>query len=57
MLDEIAVRKMKASLLEGIRYQNEDISRKQKEIDELRKRIWIDQAELSIVNKILGDQA
>lgn len=57
MLDETAVRKMKADLLEGIRYQNEDISRKQKEIDELRKRIWIDQAELSIVNKILVDQA
>jgi len=56
MLDEIAVRKLKANLLEGIRYQNEDISRKQKEIDELRKRIWIDQAELSIVNKILEDQ-
>lgn len=56
MLDEIAVRKMKASLLEGIRYLNEDISRKQKEIEELKKRIWIDQAELSIVNKILDDQ-
>ena len=56
MLNETAVRKMKASLLEGIKYQNEDVSRKQKEIDEIKKRIWIDQAELSIVNKILGDQ-
>ena len=55
MLDETAIRKMKASLLEGIGYQNEDISRKQKEIEELKKRVWIDQAELSIVNKILGD--
>ena len=55
MLDEIAIRKIKAALLEDIRYLNEDISRKQKEMDEHKKRIWIDQAKLSEVNKILED--
>lgn len=57
MLDETAVRKLKASLLEEITYLNEDISRKQKEIEEGRKRIWISQAKLSEVNRILEDVA
>lgn len=56
MLDEIAVRKIKSTLSGEIEYHNTEISRLQKEIDDHKKRIWIDQAELSVVNKILEDQ-
>lgn len=57
MLDEIAARKIKAGLLSEIEHLNGEISKKQKEIDEDRKRIWICQAELSTINKVLEDQA
>lgn len=56
MLNEIEVRKIKAELIGDIEYLNEEISKKQKEIDELKKRTWITQAKLKEVNKILGDQ-
>lgn len=56
MLDEVAVRKMKSNLSAEIEHLNTEISKMQREIDENKKRIWINQAELKTVNKILGDQ-
>lgn len=55
MLDEIEVRKIKSNLTAEIDSLNTEISKKQKEIDESKKRIWICQAKLSEVNKILED--
>lgn len=55
MLDEIAVRKIKSGLIEEIEYLNQEISKKQKEIEELKKRTWITQAKLKVVNNILED--
>lgn len=56
MLDETAVRKIKSTLIGEIEFHNTEISKKQREIDEHKKRIWISQAKLSEVNTILEDQ-
>lgn len=56
MLDETEIRKIKSGLIREIEEINQEISRKQKEIEELKKRTWIMQAKLKEVNKILGDQ-
>lgn len=55
MLDETAVRKIKSGLTEEIEIHNTEISRLQKEIEEHKKRIWICQAKLSEINKVLED--
>lgn len=55
MLDEVAVRKLKSGLMEEIEYLNTEISKKQKEIEESKKRLWITQAKLSEINKVLED--
>jgi len=57
MLDEIAVRKIKSELTSEIDGLNVEISRKQKEIDEAKKKMWTAQAKLGKVNKILEDEA
>lgn len=56
MLDETEVRKIKSGLIGEIEYLNQDISKKQKEIEESKKRTWITQAKLKEINKILEDQ-
>lgn len=56
MLDETEVRKIKSGLIHEIEDLNQEISKRQKEIDEFRKRTWITQAKLKEVNKILEDQ-
>lgn len=56
MLDETEVRKIKSGLIHEIEDLNQEISKKQKEIEELKKRTWITQAKLKEVNKILEDQ-
>lgn len=56
MLDETEVRKMKSGLIHETEDLNQEISKKQKEIEELKKRTWITQAKLKEVNKILEDQ-
>lgn len=56
MLDETEVRKIKSGLIHEIEDLNQEISIKQKEIEESKKRTWITQAKLKVVNKILEDQ-
>lgn len=56
MLDETALRKIKSELISEIEELNKEISRRQKEIEDLKKRTWITQAKLKEVNKILEDQ-
>lgn len=55
MLDEIDTRKLKSNLITEIEFLNTEISKKVKEIEELKKRTWITQAKLSEINKILED--
>lgn len=55
MLDEADIRKMKSGLIKEIELCNEEISKKQKETEEYKKRIWVLQAKLKEVNKILED--
>lgn len=55
MLDETEVRKIKSELIHEIEDLNQEISKKQKEIEESKKRTWITQAKLKVVNKILED--
>lgn len=56
MLNEIETRKIKSGLIHEIEDLNQEISIKQKEIEESKKRTWITQAKLKVVNKILEDQ-
>lgn len=56
MLDETEVRKIKSGLIHEIEDLNQEISKRQKEIEDMRKRTWITQAKLKEVNKILEDQ-
>lgn len=56
MLDETEVRKIKSGLIHEIEDLNQEISKRNKEIEDLKKRTWITQAKLKEVNKILEDQ-
>lgn len=56
MLDETEIRKIKSGLIHEIEDINQEISKRQREIDELKKRTWITQAKLKEINKILEDQ-
>ncbi len=56
MLDETEIRKIKSGLINEIEDLNQEISKRQREIDEFKKRTWITQAKLKEVNKILEDQ-
>lgn len=55
MLDETGVRKIKSGLIHETEDLNQEISKKQKEIEELKKRTWITQAKLKEINKVLED--
>lgn len=57
MLDEIAVRKIKSSLISEIEHLNIEISKKRKEIEDDKKRILINQAKLGEIDEILEDGA
>ena len=56
MLEEAEVRKIKLNILASIEHFNVEISRKQKEIEEDKKNIWILQAKLKEINKVLQDE-
>ncbi|MDD3813302.1 MAG: hypothetical protein PHZ02_01540 [Desulfocapsaceae bacterium] len=56
MLDEIAVRKLKLIISKEIEGYNIEISKLQKQIDDYKKRIWIGQAKLSEIDKILEEE-
>ncbi len=55
MLDETSVRKIKSELINEVEGLNQEISRRQKDIDDLKKRTWITQAKLKEINKVLED--
>lgn len=55
MLNEAEIRKMKSALIKEIEDLNVEISKKEREIEELKKRMWILQAKLKELNKILED--
>lgn len=56
MLDETEVRKLKSNILTLVETLNTEISKKQREIEEDRKRIYILQAKMSEINKVLQDE-
>ncbi|MBU0846738.1 hypothetical protein KKH23_06065 [Patescibacteria group bacterium] len=56
MLTEPEIRKIKSGLIHEIEDLNQEISKRHKEIEDLKKRTWITQAKLKEINKILEDQ-
>lgn len=57
MLDEPKIRELKTNISAQIEHFNIEISKKQKEIDDDKKRIHILQAKLSEINKVLQDES
>ncbi len=56
MLDEFEIRKIKSNISASIEQFSIEISKKQREIEEDRKRIYILQAKLNEINKVLQDE-